>query len=58
VDTWTRTTIQQLLALIGEQLDGGEEEVCGIIVSVRYNGDVISIWNKDADNQVRVWCVT
>lgn len=40
----------QLLALIGEQLDGGDEEVCGVIVSVRYNGDVISIWNRDADN--------
>ena len=24
--------------------------MCGVIVSVRYNGDVISIWNRDADN--------
>lgn len=40
-----------LLAVIGEQLDGGEDEVCGVIVSVRYNGDVISIWNRNADNR-------
>lgn len=39
------------MAFVGEQIDGGEDEVCGVIVSVRYNGDVIQIWNRHADNK-------
>jgi translation initiation factor 4E len=38
-----------LLAIIGEQFDVGPE-ICGAVVSVRNNEDIISIWNKTADN--------
>lgn len=38
-----------LLAIIGEQFDVGSE-ICGAVLSVRVNEDIISIWNKTADN--------
>jgi translation initiation factor 4E len=38
-----------ILAIIGEQFDVGSE-VCGAVLSVRNNEDIISIWNKTADN--------
>jgi translation initiation factor 4E len=38
-----------ILAIIGEQFDAGSE-VCGAVLSVRSNEDIISIWNKTADN--------
>ena len=38
-----------LLAMIGEQLDAGNE-ICGAKLSVRYNEDIISLWNRNADN--------
>lgn len=38
-----------VLAMIGEQFDVGHE-ICGAVVSVRTNEDIISIWNKTADN--------
>lgn len=38
-----------LLAVIGEQFDVGSE-ICGVVLSVRINEDIISIWNKTADN--------
>ncbi|CAM9708071.1 unnamed protein product, partial [Phaeothamnion confervicola] len=39
-----------LLAVIGEQFDVGNE-ICGCVVSVRYNEDIISLWNRNADNR-------
>jgi translation initiation factor 4E len=39
-----------LMAIIGEQFDVGDE-VCGAVVSVRNNEDIISVWNKNADNK-------
>ena len=39
-----------LLAIIGEQFDVGDE-VCGAVVSVRNNEDIISVWNKNAENK-------
>lgn len=38
-----------ILAIIGEQFDVGSE-VCGAVLSVRNNEDIVSIWNKTADN--------
>jgi translation initiation factor 4E len=38
-----------ILAIIGEQFDVGPE-ICGAVLSVRNNEDIISIWNKTADN--------
>lgn len=39
-----------LLAIIGEQFDVGSE-ICGAVVSVRNSEDIISVWNKTADNK-------
>lgn len=36
-----------VLAFLGEQLDMGDT-VCGVVLSVRYNEDLISVWNRDA----------
>lgn len=38
-----------LLAIIGEQFDVGHE-ICGAVLSVRNENDIISVWNKNADN--------
>ena len=38
-----------ILAIIGEQFDVGHE-ICGAVVSIRHNEDIISVWNKNADN--------
>jgi len=39
-----------LLAMLGEQFMVGEE-ICGAMVSVRYNEDIISLWNRNADDE-------
>lgn len=38
-----------ILAVIGEQFDVGPE-ICGAVMSVRNGEDIISVWNKTADN--------
>ncbi|EQC40175.1 translation initiation factor 4E [Saprolegnia diclina VS20] len=38
-----------VLAIIGEQFDVGNE-ICGAVMSIRYNEDIISLWNRNADN--------
>jgi translation initiation factor 4E len=38
-----------LLAIIGEQFDVGAE-ICGAVLSIRGNEDIISVWNKTAEN--------
>lgn len=38
-----------LFAIIGEQFDVGNE-VCGAVLSVRATEDIISVWNRSADN--------
>ena len=38
-----------MLAVVGEQFDVGNE-ICGAVVSVRSGEDIISVWNKTADN--------
>ncbi len=42
-----------VLAVIGEQFDVGPE-ICGAVISVRHGEDIISVWNKTADNQEAV----
>ena len=40
----------QLLAILGEQFIVGDE-LCGAVVSVRPNEDIISLWNRTASDQ-------
>lgn len=43
----------KLLAVIGEQLDVGDE-ICGVGVSMRYNEDILSVWTRTAsDNEAK-----
>jgi len=38
-----------LLALLGEQFYVGDD-ICGAVVSVRFQEDIISVWNRSANN--------
>ncbi|KAJ9586754.1 hypothetical protein L9F63_019653, partial [Diploptera punctata] len=38
-----------VLAMLGEQFMVGEE-ICGAVVSIRYQEDIISVWNKTASD--------
>lgn len=40
-----------LLAIIGEQFDDLTNHICGAVVSIRANDDIISLWNADASDQ-------
>lgn len=40
---------QVTMAIIGEQYDVGNE-ICGAVLSIRFQEDIISIWNRNADN--------
>jgi hypothetical protein len=40
----------QLLAMIGEQFDEGDE-ICGAVVNVRARQDKIALWTKNAANE-------
>lgn len=39
-----------IMAMVGEQFMVGDE-ICGAVVSVRFQEDIISIWNRTAGNQ-------
>jgi len=39
----------QLLAIIGEQFIVGNE-ICGAVISVRGNEDIVSLWNRTASD--------
>merc|ERR1712038_274651 len=39
-----------ILAMLGEQFMVGPE-VCGAVVSIRYQEDIISVWNRNASDQ-------
>ncbi|XP_054706459.1 eukaryotic translation initiation factor 4E type 2-like [Uloborus diversus] len=39
-----------ILAILGEQFMVGEE-ICGAVVSIRFQEDIISVWNKTARDQ-------
>jgi translation initiation factor 4E len=42
----------QVLALVGDQLDYGDN-ICGAVLSIRFNEDIVSVWNRNAsDHQV------
>jgi len=36
------------LALVGEQFDAPSGEVLGLVLSIKYNNDTISIWHRNA----------
>ncbi|XP_056156361.1 eukaryotic translation initiation factor 4E family member 2 related sequence 1 isoform X2 [Lampris incognitus] len=38
-----------ILAMLGEQFMVGEE-ICGVVVSIRFQEDILSIWNKTASD--------
>lgn len=41
-----------VLALIGSQFMGiPDGEVCGVVVSIRYSEDIVSVWNKTANDR-------
>jgi len=43
---------ETLLALIGGQFPGVPDgEVCGAVVSIRYSEDIVSVWNRRADDR-------
>jgi translation initiation factor 4E len=42
--------LEQVFALIGEQFET-TEYICGIVISTRYNEDLLSVWTKDSGNQ-------
>ena len=37
------------MAMLGEQFMVGEE-ICGAVVSVRFNEDILSVWNRTAND--------
>ncbi|KAJ1450459.1 translation initiation factor eIF 4e-like domain-containing protein [Pelagophyceae sp. CCMP2097] len=39
-----------LLAIVGEQFEDVGRSICGCVVSVRINEDIISVWNRDAND--------
>jgi len=39
-----------ILAMLGEQFMVGEE-ICGAVISIRFQEDIISVWNKTASDQ-------
>eukprot|EP01118_Nematostelium_gracile_P005383 TRINITY_DN16_c0_g1_i1.p1 TRINITY_DN16_c0_g1~~TRINITY_DN16_c0_g1_i1.p1 ORF type:complete len:235 (+),score=56.84 TRINITY_DN16_c0_g1_i1:53-757(+) len=39
-----------MLAMIGEQFGVGDE-ICGAVLSIRFNEDIVSIWNRTATDQ-------
>lgn len=39
-----------VLAMAGEQFDVGNE-ICGAVMSIRFQEDIISVWNRNADNE-------
>ncbi|CAN7005694.1 unnamed protein product [Brassica rapa subsp. trilocularis] len=43
----------QLLALVGDQLDDADN-ICGAVLSVRFNEDIISVWNRNASDHQAV----
>jgi len=39
---------------VGDQLDYGDN-ICGAVLSIRFNEDILSVWNRNAsDHQVGI----
>jgi len=47
-DEWWLFTV---LAVIGESMDMGGDQVCGAVVSIRKNQDRIALWLKSSDRE-------
>lgn len=45
----TFVLVTQLLATIGDQFQVGDE-ICGVVCSIRYGEDILSVWNRNPDN--------
>ncbi|KAK9153326.1 hypothetical protein Sjap_000806 [Stephania japonica] len=43
----------KVLALVGDQLDYSEN-ICGAVLSVRFNEDIVSVWNRNASDHQAV----
>jgi len=39
-----------LMAITGEQFMVGQDEICGVVCSIRYNEDVIAVWNRNSQD--------
>ena len=37
------------MAIVGDQFDVGDE-ICGAVISIRQNEDILSLWNKTAED--------
>ncbi|KAL0359366.1 UNVERIFIED_CONTAM: Eukaryotic translation initiation factor NCBP [Sesamum angustifolium] len=44
---------KKVLALIGDQLDYGDN-ICGAVLSIRFNEDILSVWNRNASDHQAV----
>lgn len=47
-----------LLAIVGEQFAGVGNEICGVVISIRYQEDILSVWNRDAndrDSKIKIY---
>ncbi|BAF11542.1 eukaryotic translation initiation factor NCBP [Oryza sativa Japonica Group] len=42
-----------VLVLVGDQLDYSDD-VCGVVLSVRFNEDILSVWNRNASDHQAV----
>jgi hypothetical protein len=52
VQNLTLLFYQVLLALIGGQFPSVQEgEICGAVVSIRYNEDILGVWNRNSQNR-------
>ncbi|KAA3487454.1 eukaryotic translation initiation factor NCBP [Gossypium australe] len=47
------SALSQVLALVGDQLDYGDN-VCGAVLSIRFNEDILSVWNRNASDHQAV----
>lgn len=39
-----------VLALVGDQFDVAKGEVLGLVLSVKYNNDTVSVWHRTASD--------
>ena len=39
-----------MIAIVSDQFQVGEE-VCGAVISIRFTEDIISIWNRNANDR-------
>jgi hypothetical protein len=43
----------QLLALIGEHFESSSD-ICGVVMSIRYHDDTLSLWNRNSEDEASV----